>query len=116
MRPGFRTRATGALLAALFLGGVGGASDLDAFLFHREPTPVSAGVAHVEGAAAANCHADRCVLGLRVASSRVSPQVDLLIRFEGIPQHDVAAPSVAAPHTPAAASQRQSRAPPSSIA
>ncbi len=110
------SRVAALALAALFLGGVGGASDLDAVLFHGTGAKVTTGVSHVETAANAACHAERCVLGLRLASGRVAPRLDLQIRFEGIPEHAAQPWPDSAPHRASAGSQQQSRAPPVSIA
>ena len=110
------TRLAALALAALFLGGVGGASDLDAVLFHGIGAKVTTGVAHVEATATGACHAERCVLALRLASDRVAPRLDVPIRFEGIPEHAaVSAPASASRRAPASP-QQQPRAPPASIA
>jgi hypothetical protein len=85
MRHGFRSRATALLLAALFVGGVGGASDLDAFLFHRAGAAVTTGTTHVETAGNPNCHTERCALALRLANGRVAADLRVPIRFEGMP-------------------------------
>ncbi len=110
------SRAAAALLAALFLGGVGGASDLDAVLFHRGGAAVSAGVAHVENAAGTTCHSERCVLALRLASARVAPRLDLPIRFESIPLHDAGARPDSAPRRAPEHHPQQPRAPPAPVA
>jgi len=110
------SRLTAALLAAIFIGSVGGASDLDAILFHRGGATVAAGVSHVEQAANGACHAERCVLALRLASGRAQPRLDLHIRFEGIPQHDAGARPVSAPPAAVIDHQAQPRAPPASVA
>lgn len=112
MRHGLRSRATALLLAALFIGGVGGASDLDAFLFHRASAPVATGTAHVETAANPNCHAERCVLALRLANGRVAPELRVPVRFEGIPLLATAGRPATAPHRFFPGRHRQSRAPP----
>jgi len=116
MRSSLRSRTVAALLAALFFGGAGGASDMDAFLFHRNGAAVSAGVAHVETAGNPGCHAERCVLALRLANGRAAHALAVPIRFEGIPQHDAGTRPVSAPRRTAANPQQQPRAPPASIA
>ena len=115
MRSSLRSRSVAVLLAALFLGGVGGASDLDAVLFHQAGSVV-AGAAHVETAASAACHAERCVLALRLANGRVAHTLAVPVRFEGIPQHDAGARPASAPRRTSANPQQQPRAPPASIA
>jgi hypothetical protein len=60
-------------LAVLFLGGVGGASDLDALLFHRADGAITPRAAHVE--TASGCHAERCLLVLHLSRSRSWPVI-----------------------------------------
>ncbi len=115
MRP-LRLRVVAALLALGFMGGMGGVSDLDALLFHRGAAMPAGAAQHVEASHAAGCHADRCVLALRLASSRVAPRLGLLIRFDGIPQYEAIARPAAAPHRATANHQQRPRAPPASIA
>jgi hypothetical protein len=110
------TRATALALAALFLGGVGGASDLDAFLFHRAGAVVATEAAHLETAGNPGCHAERCVLALRLANGRVAPTLTVPVRFESIPQHDAGVRPVSAPHRTSVNPQQQPRAPPAPIA
>ncbi len=116
MRSSLLTRAVALALAAVFLGGVGGVSDLDALLFHRTGAPVSAGVAHLETATGAGCHADRCVLSLRLTSGRQAPMPSLPIRFEAMPQHDAGSQPAAAPCRSDGVFTQQSRAPPAPLA
>lgn len=116
MRHGLRSRATALFLAALFLGGAGGASDLDAFLFHRAGASVATGVAHVETFANPNCHSERCVLALRLANGRVAPELRVPVRFESIPLLAIAARPATAPHRFFPGRHRQSRAPPAFLA
>ncbi len=116
MRMTLVSRVAALAIAALFVGGVAGASDLDAVLFHGAGAKVMAGVSHVETAANAACHAERCVLGLRLASARVTPRLDLQIRFESIPEHAAQRRPDSAPRRAPAGSQQQPRAPPVSIA
>ena len=106
------SRVAAALLAALFLGGAGGASDLDAFLFHRGGAAVTAGVAHVENAAGTTCHSERCVLALRLAGARATPRPALPIRFEAIPQYDAGTRPDSAPRRSPGHNLQQPRAPP----
>ena len=116
MRHDFRSRATALLLAASFLGGVGGASDLDAVLFHSPGTALAAGVPHIETAGNPNCHTERCVLALRLANGRVAPALAVPVRVEGMPLVAVASRPDAAPHRFFPGLHLQSRAPPVSIA
>jgi len=116
MRHGFRSRAIALLLAALFLGGIGGASDLDAFLFHPVGSTVAAGVPHVETAGNPNCHTERCVLALRLANGRVAPDLRVPVRFEGMPLAATTARPAAEPHRFFPGRHRQSRAPPNLLA
>ena len=110
------SRVAALALAALFLGGVGGASDLDAFLFHRGGAAVTAGIAHVENASGSACHSERCVLALRLANATATPRLDLQIRFEAIPQHDAGARPESAPRRAPEHRQQQPRAPPVAVA
>ena len=114
MRHGIKSRLTALLLAALFLGGVGGASDLDAFLFHQVGAVVATGVVHVEAAGYAGCHADRCLLALRLASGRNAHTLAVPVRFAGIPLVAVAARPDGAPPRFLPGLHLQSRAPPAS--
>jgi len=116
MRHGLRSRATALFLTALFLGGVGGASDLDALLFHPVGSPVAARVPHIETAGNPNCHTDRCVLGLRLANGRAAPDLRVPVRFEGMPCVATTARPTAAPHRFFPGRHRQSRAPPDLLA
>jgi hypothetical protein len=116
MRHTLRSRATAFLLAALFMGSVGGASDLDALLFHRVGMRVASGVSHLEPDAATQCHAERCLLALRLANGRVATALRVPVRFEGIPSHAAATQPVAAPHRFFPGLHQQSRAPPASLA
>jgi hypothetical protein len=116
MRNSPRSRVVASFLAALFIGGAGGASDLDAFLFHRAGASVGAGISHIETAANAACHGERCVLALRIANGRVASVLRVPVRFEGIPQYDAGTPPEAPPRSLAATVQPQPRAPPASIA
>lgn len=116
MRHGLRSRVTTLLLAALFLGGVGGASDLDAFLFHPVGTAVAAGVPHIETAGNPNCHSERCVLGLRLANGRVAHALAVPLRFAGIPLIATTARPTAEPHRFFPGRHKQSRAPPALLA
>ena len=110
-----RSRAAALLLAALFLGGVGGASDLDALLFHGAGAPGAAS-AHYERAGTTSHHADNCLLTLRVASGRGTASPASPVRFEGIPQRNAAPRPVAAPSRFHPGLHQDSRAPPASLA
>ncbi|HVO34120.1 MAG TPA: hypothetical protein VMT21_01065 [Gemmatimonadales bacterium] len=116
MRHGFRSRATALILAALFLGGAGGASDLDAFLFHPAGNSVAAGVPHIETAGNPNCHTERCVLALRLANGRVAHALAVPVRVEGMPLIAVPARPAAEPLRFFPGRHRQSRAPPGFLA
>jgi len=115
MRHSLRSRATSVLLAVLFLGGVGGASDLDAFLFHHVGTDVFSNVPRVETAGNPSCHADRCVLGLRLASGSAAHVPALPVRLSAVPAHAAVAQPDAAPPRFHPGLHLQSRAPPSSL-
>ena len=114
MRHRFRSRATALGLAALFLGGAGGASDLDALLFHGRGSAVVANVPHVEATGNPNCHAERCALALRLANGRTAPALSVLERVEGIARHAAAVPPASVPHCFDPGLHLQSRAPPAS--
>jgi hypothetical protein len=116
MRHGLRSRATALLLAVLFFGGAGGASDLDAFLFHRVGAAIATNAPHVETAGNPNCHTERCVLALRLANGRVAQTLAVPVRFAGIPLIAVASRPDAAPHRFFPGRHRQSRAPPAFLA
>jgi hypothetical protein len=116
MRHGLRSRATALALAALFLGGVGGASDLDAFLFHPVGSSVAAGAPHIETAGNPNCHTERCVLALRLANGRVAPDLRVPLRLDGIPLIATTARPSQEPHRFFPGRHRQSRAPPAFLA
>ena len=107
-------RLTALLLAALFVGGVGGASDLDALLFHRAGTP-DAAATHYEPAGTSNHHADHCLLTFRIANGSRAAPLRSLVRFQGIARH-AAAPRPAAPPHFFPGLHQDSRAPPVSLA
>jgi len=111
-----RPRATAVLLAALFLGGVGGAADVDALLFHAgRPVALLPGP-HYEPAGGANHHADHCLLTLRVAGGRGAPSLAHFVRIGALP-HAAAAPApAAAPVRFFPGLHQESRAPPSALA
>jgi hypothetical protein len=115
MRRTASSRILAVLLAALFIGGVGGASDLDALLFHGAGDP-GAAAAHFESGGIANHHADNCLLTLRVASGRGSLPLGSPVRFEGIPQRTAAPRPVAVPRSFHPGFHQDSRAPPASVA
>ena len=115
MRRTLSARILALLVAALFLGGVGGASDLDALLFHGAGAP-GAAAAHFESGGTTNHHAANCLLTLRVASGRGAPSLGSPVRFEGIPLHAAAARPLAAPQTFLPGLHQDSRAPPAALA
>jgi hypothetical protein len=114
VRHNLRSQATALLLAVLFLGGAGGATDLDAFLFHRVGAVVATDAVHIETAGNPNCHTERCVLALRLANGRVAHTLAVPVRFTGIPLLAVAARPDAAPHGFFPGLHLRSRAPPAS--
>lgn len=114
MRHPLRSRAVALLLALLFIGGVGATSDLDALVFHRANAGAVAGAPHVE--AGTGCHAERCLLALRLASGRVAPPLDLVIRLEGMPLHEAGSRPASPPRRADAGLHPQSRAPPPPLA
>ena len=111
-----RLRSVAVFLAALFLGGVGGAADVDALLFHagRPVAPLLG--PHYEPAGAPNHHADHCLLTLRVANGRGSPALGHLLRFEESLSYAAAARPAAAPHCFFPGLHQDSRAPPAALA
>jgi hypothetical protein len=115
VRRTLRSRVTALLVAALFLAGVGGASDLDALLFHGAGAP-GAAAAHYEPGGAANHHADNCLLTFRVASGRGAAPLSFPLHCEGIPQHAAAPRQVAAPQSFHPGLDQDSRAPPAPLA
>ncbi|MGA2381935.1 MAG: hypothetical protein ABSG61_00740 [Gemmatimonadales bacterium] len=102
------------MLAALFLGGVGGASDLDALLFHSPGTSVAAGLPHVETTGNPNCHTERCLLALRLANGRAAQALAVPVRIESMPLIAAALRTDAAPHRFFPGLHLKSRAPPAS--
>jgi hypothetical protein len=110
-----RSRATALLVAALFLAGVGGASDLDAVLFHGAGAQGTA-AAHCEPGGTTSHHADSCLLTLRVAGGRGAAPTDSPVRFASIPQHPAAPSPAAAPPTFLPGLHQDSRAPPAALA
>jgi hypothetical protein len=113
--PRIPSRATALLLAALFLGGVGGSSDLDALLFHGAGAPAASAGPHFEPAGAASHHADHCLLTFRIANGSRAAPLRSLVRFQGIARH-AAAPRPAAPPRFYPGLHQDSRAPPAPLA
>ena len=109
------TRILAVTAAALFLGGVGGASDIDALLFHGPGSPGGAAAAHFESAGSSH-HADHCLLTFRVAGGRGAPTASVYIRFEGLPQRAAAPRPADAPHAFHPGLHEDSRAPPAALA
>ncbi len=109
-----RHRAFALLLAALFVGGVGATSDLDALLFHGAAAGPASRAPHVDSGT--GCHAESCLLAFRLASGRVAPPLGLVVRFEGMPLHDAGARPAVAPRRPDGGLHPQSRAPPAPLA
>jgi len=115
MRRTLSARLLAILVAVLFIGGVGGASDLDALLFHGREAHDAPAAAHVERGGTTH-HADDCLLGFRLAGGRAAPPLGSPIRFEGIPQHAAAPRPTAAPQRFLPGLHQDSRAPPASLA
>ena len=113
--PRIRSRLTALVVAALFLGGVGGASDLDALLFHGAGAPRAA-AAHYEPGGTTNHHADNCLLTFRVAGGRGAAPLGFPVRFEAIPLRSVAPRPTAAPRSFLPGLHQDSRAPPVALA
>jgi len=114
MRTSLGTRLLAVLVAALFLGGAGGAADVDALLFHGAGGRAVPAAAHVEAGGAAAHHADQCLLALRLASGRLSTALAFPVRVEGLPLRGAAASPAAAPVRFFPGLHQQSRAPPPS--
>jgi hypothetical protein len=114
MRPSHGTRLLAVLVAALFLGGAGGAADLDALLFHGAGGQAVAASTHLEPGGAPAHHADLCLLALRLASGRLSAALTFPVRVEGLPLRGPAASPAAAPARFFPGLHQQSRAPPPS--
>jgi hypothetical protein len=115
MRHGFKSRTTALLLAVLFVGGAGGVSDLDAFLFHGVGAGTAANATHIETAGNPNCHTEHCALALRLANGRVARTLAVSTRFAGTPAVPSPLPPDAAPHRFFPGFHLQSRAPPASL-
>lgn len=107
---------TALILAALFLGGVGGAADVDAVLFHGAGAHSAPMGPHYEPAGTTDHHADHCLLGFRISSGRRPASRRCHVRFEGIPQHAAARRPTAAPERFRPGLHQDSRAPPVSLA
>ena len=114
MRRTLSARLLAILVAVLFIGGMGGASDLDALLFHSGTAPATG--THYEPAGATTHHADNCLLTLRVASGRGSFPLASPVRFEGLPQHATGPLPVVVPPTCHPGFHQDSRAPPAALA
>jgi hypothetical protein len=112
MRRTFRSRATAILLAALFIVGGGGASDLDALLFHGAGVRLAVAGPHFEPGGTTDHHADSCLLTFRVANGRGAAPLTFPVRFEGIPQNDAGSRPGTPPRRFDAGLLQQSRAPP----
>jgi hypothetical protein len=72
-------------------------------------------LAHVETAGNPNCHAEHCVLALRLANGRTPRALSLPVRFESIPLLVATARPALAPHRFDPALHLPSRAPPVSL-
>jgi hypothetical protein len=111
-----RLRSVAVFLAALFLGGVGGAADVDALLFHAGRAVVPLTGPHYEPAGAPNHHADHCLLTLRVAGGRSAPSAGRMGRAV-VPLRTFAGPTLAAaPLGFLPGLHQESRAPPAALA
>ena len=107
---------TALLLAALFVGGVGGASDLDALFFHGSDVRATSAGPHVEPAGTSNHHADHCLLTFRIGNGSRACPLRFPVRFEGITQHAAALRPTSAPPRFYPGLHQDSRAPPVSLA
>ena len=114
MRRTSASRLLATLVGALFLGGIGGTSDLDALLFHSGTAPATR--THYEPAGPTTHHADHCLLTLRVAAGRSSAPVATALRFEGIPEHLPAPRLTTVPRSFLPGLHEDSRAPPAALA
>lgn len=114
MRHARGTRLLAVLVAALFLGGAGGAADADALLFHRAGGPAAVAAAHFEPGGATAHHADQCLLALRLATGRQTTALAFPVRVEGLPLRGAAPSPAAAPVRFYPGLHQQSRAPPPS--
>jgi len=104
------SRLFAGLVAALLLGGAGGAADLDALLFHGAARTAPAS-AHFEAARTAH-HADQCLLALRLATGAGAAPFALPARAEGMAARPAARRPVAAPERFDPGLHQDSRAPP----
>jgi hypothetical protein len=109
-------RVLALLLAAFFLGGVGGASDIDALLFHSHGVEAPRMGPHYEPAGAPNHHADHCLLTLRLHSGNRPAPFHAAGRAEEIPDRLSVPRPAAAPERFDPALHQESRAPPAVLA
>jgi hypothetical protein len=108
------SRLAAFLLAALFVGAVGGAADADALLFHTGHGHAALMGPHYEPGGSPDHHADHCLLTFRIHTGRRPAPRRFPVRFEGIPQHAAARRPAAAPHRFYPGLHQESRAPPTS--
>lgn len=116
MRRSRASRLVAALAALLCFGGETAVPGLDALIFHSGGAPAAFMVPHVESGAAANNHADQCMLNFRLANGRVSASLPAAIRIEGLALRHATAHPPAVPHRLYAGLHQQSRAPPAPLA
>ncbi len=116
MRHPFRFRALGVLVAAVQFAAVGGASDLDALVFHPTDRPAPVAVSHVESATGSACHADRCLLGLVLADRGLAAATSAPARAAVPPRRVAAAPAAESPRHFLPGLEQQPRAPPPPLA
>ncbi len=114
MRQSRGARILALLVAALFLGGAGGAADLDALLFHGAGRAAAPAAAHFEAGGITTHHADQCLLALRLANGRLAAALVFPVRLEGLPLRGAAAAPAVAPARSWPGLHQQSRAPPPS--
>jgi hypothetical protein len=113
MHRGAWSRVAGALLALLLLASTGGASDLDALLFHTGGAPAVPTERHYERPGAGH-HADHCLLALRISSGRRPRPRAVAIRLQAPVQQLESPRPPAAPHRFYPGLHQDLRAPPTS--
>ena len=111
MRPSSWSRAAGVLLAVVFLASVGGASDLDALLFHSGAGAGAVTGSHFERPGASH-HADHCLLALRIGAGRRPVFRAIAIRLQAAVLESDAPRPAPAPHRFYPGLHQDLRAPP----
>lgn len=116
MRRTLASRLFALLVAALLLGGAGGAADLDALLFHGAAGRNAVAAPHFEAGGTSKHHADQCLLALRLASGTKAARSRLPMRLEGTPAPAASRRPVAVPDRFYPGLHQDSRAPPAPLA